>query len=289
MNRDILNWQTPDGQRSSGDLLDERVIQTVARLNTLGAAPTAALILGSGWSQAVQGLQIEARMAYADLPAFPEIGVSGHGDQLLVGQLHGRRVAVLTGRRHTYEGGRPNAMLGAILSVAGWGVTTLIQTAAAGSLDPKIRPGELVLIEDHLNLSQASPLWPCTGDRRFVDMTQAYHPELRGRALFEGALAGLSVHEGIYAWTIGPQFETPAEIRMLRALGGHAVGMSVVPETIAARYAGLRVLACALITNMAAGMGDASLSHALTLERSQLAQDTAERGLKVLIEAAQAA
>jgi purine-nucleoside phosphorylase len=289
MNHDTAHWQTPEGQRSAGDLLDVRVAQTVAQLRTLGVAPTSALILGSGWTDAVQGLQVEARMAYADLPAFPEISVTGHGDRLVIGQLHGRRVAVLTGRRHTYEGGRPNAMLGAILSLAAWGVSTLIQTAAAGSLDLKIRPGELVLIEDHLNLSQASPLWSCTGDRRFVDMSHAYHPELRGRALFESALAGLSVHEGIYAWAIGPQFETPAEVRMLRALGGHAVGMSVVPETIAARYAGMRVLACALITNMAAGMGDTTLNHELTLERSQLAQDTAERALKVLVEVAQPA
>lgn len=289
MDRDLAPWQTPDGQRSTGDLLDERVAQTVDRLKTLGAAPSSAIILGSGWRDAMQSLQVEARMAYADLPAFPEISVTGHGDHLLIGQLHGRRVAVLTGRQHTYEGGRPNAMLGAILSLAAWGVSTLIQTAAAGSLDPKIRPGELVLVEDHLNLSQASPLWSCTGDRRFVDMTHAYHPELRGRALFDATLSGLSVHEGIYAWTIGPQFETPAEIRMLRALGGHAVGMSVVPETIAARYAGLRVLACALITNMAAGMGDTTLNHGLTLERSQLAGDTTERALKVMVEVAQPA
>jgi purine-nucleoside phosphorylase len=192
-------------------------------------------------------------------------------------------VALLAGRQHTYEGGRADGMNGAIRTLAAWGVQTLVLTNAAGSLDPAMPPGSLMLITDHLNLPQRSPLWDERDDRRFVDMTDAYEPALRARALAVSARQGLGLHQGVYAWAVGPQFETPAEIRMLRLLGAQAVGMSTVPETIVARHAGLRVLGLSMVTNMAAGLSAETLSHAQTLRQAQAASERACAALAALV------
>jgi purine-nucleoside phosphorylase len=193
-------------------------------------------------------------------------------------------VALLAGRQHTYEGGRADGMNGAIRTLAAWGVQTLVLTNAAGSLDPAMLPGSLMLITDHLNLPQRSPLWDERDDRRFVDMTDAYDPALRARALAVSARQGLGLHQGVYAWAVGPQFETPAEIRMLRLLGAQAVGMSTVPETIVARHAGLRVLGLSMVTNMAAGLSAETLSHAQTLRQAQAASERACAALAALVQ-----
>jgi purine-nucleoside phosphorylase len=162
-------------------------------------------------------------------------------------------------------------------------VQALVLTNAAGSLDPAMPPGSLMLITDHLNLPQRSPLWDERDDRRFVDMTDAYDPALRARALAVSARQGLGLHQGVYAWAVGPQFETPAEIRMLRLLGAQAVGMSTVPETIVARHAGLRVLGLSMVTNMAAGLSAETLSHAQTLRQAQAASERACAALAALV------
>src|SRR6185295_8483219 len=154
---------------------------------------------------------------------------------------------------------------------AACGIRALVQTNAAGSLSDTLRPGALMLIEDHLNLVQASPLVGEHGARRFVDLRGAYDADLRAQAHAAAAASGATLHEGVYAWVAGPQFETPAEIRMLQRIGALAVGMSTVPETILARHAGLRVLAVSLITNMGCGLDDEPLSHAHTLAMAQSA------------------
>jgi purine-nucleoside phosphorylase len=152
-----------------------------------------------------------------------------------------------------------------------------------------MRPGSLMLLADHLNLAQRSPLvGTVTGDSRFVDMGQAYCPALREQARAAAAAAGQTLHEGVYAWLLGPQFETPAEIRMLRLLGAQAVGMSTVPETILARHAGLRVLALSLMTNMAAGMEAEVLSHAHTMATAQAAAERAVALLRSVLPALRA-
>lgn len=156
-------------------------------------------------------------------------------------------------------------MKGAIAALAAAGVEVLVQTNAAGSLDETIRPGQLMLVSDHLNLVQRSPLVGETGAARFVDLRDAYDPALRAQAREAARRAGIALHEGVYAWVLGPQFETPAEIRMLQRLGAQAVGMSTVPETILARHRGLRVLAFSLLTNMGCGLQAEALSHAHTL------------------------
>jgi purine-nucleoside phosphorylase len=142
-----------------------------------------------------------------------------------------------------------------------------------------------MLISDHLNLPQRSPLWQERDDRRFVDMTDAYCPVLRAQARASAAAADVQLHEGVYAWVMGPQFETPAEIRMLRTLGAQAVGMSTAPETIAARHAGLRVLGLSMVTNMAAGLSTEALSHAQTLRQAQATSERACTALAAIVAA----
>ena len=248
-----------------------------------GHVPRLALLLGSGWAPLAAALQPRAVLDYADLPGFPALAVSGHVGQVRVGTLHGADVLLLSGRKHAYEDGDPRAMKGAIGALAAAGVTTLLQTNAAGSLDPAMPAGRLMLLSDHLNLVQASPLVGECDDRRFVDMAAAYDPPLAALARQAAQRAGVTLHEGVYAWVLGPQFETPAEIRMLQRLGAQAVGMSTVPETILARHAGLRVLALSMITNLGCGLAAESLSHAHTLAGAARAADDAARLMAALL------
>jgi purine-nucleoside phosphorylase len=261
---------------------------TVALLQQrLGPAPAVAVLLGTGWAPFAEQVRGGAVVPYADLPAFPALGVGGHSGTLMTGRIGHTPVAVLGGRKHAYETGEADGMKGLVRSLAGWGVRVLIQTNAAGSMEPAMRPGELMLISDHLNISQRSPLFGEPGDGRFIDMGNAYDRDLRARAraAADGAGHGAALHEGVYAWFMGPQFETPAEIRMLRALGAQAVGMSTVPETILARHAGLRVLALSLFTNMAAGMQTEALSHAHTLATANAASARAVAVLAAVVQA----
>jgi purine-nucleoside phosphorylase len=237
-----------------------------------GAKPRIAVLLGSGWGGLTQRLHQATRIRYAELEGFPTAGVAGHAGELWLGRLGDGEVAVLAGRRHAYEsgeGGAVDGMKAALRTLRALGCELLVQTNAAGSLDADMAPGSLMLIADHLNLVQRSPLAGEDGAGRFVDMVDAYDARLRATAREVAARHGLALHEGVYAWMFGPQFETPAEIRMLRTMGADAVGMSTVPETILARHFGLRVLALSLITNMAAGLSDEALSHALTLARAE--------------------
>lgn len=243
---------------------------TVATLqDRFEQAPDVAVILGSGWAGAAAQLTHTQRVPYAKLSAFAAPQVQGHGSELVVGYAGTRRVALLCGRTHTYEHGDCAAMAGAIRSLQAWGVHTLVLTNAAGSLRPAMPPGSLMLIGDHINAPQRSPLVGTSGNSRFVDMGTAYDPTLRAHALRVAAERQLPLVEGTYLWALGPQFETPAEIRMFAAWGADAVGMSTVPETIVARHCGLRVLGLSLITNMAAGLSTEVLSHAATLAQAQ--------------------
>lgn len=256
-------------------------------------APAMAVLLGTGWGPLAARVQDAVTLPYADLPAFPQLAVGGHAGAMTVGQIsHGGRgqrnvrnvrVAVLAGRKHGYETGEVNGMQGVVQSLAAWGVKVLVQTNAAGSLEAAMQPGALMLIDDHINLVQRSPLFGLAGDDRFVDMSAAYDPDLRAQALALAEQAGATLHRGIYAWVMGPQFETPAEIRMLQTLGANAVGMSTVPETILARHQGLRVLALSLMTNMAAGLSDENLSHAHTMHTARAAADNAVELLSAVL------
>lgn len=251
----------------------------------LGAAPPVAVLLGSGWAPFADQVQGATDVAYADLPAFPALAVGGHKGLLRCGTVGAKRVAVLAGRKHAYETGNADGMLGAIRTLAAWGVRLLLQTNAAGSMDAAMRPGELMLISDHINFVQRSPLIGEPGDGRFCDMSAAYDPVLRAQAQTAATASGYRLHEGVYVWVLGPQFESPAEIRMLRAFGAQAVGMSTVPETIIARHAGMKVLGLSMMTNMAAGMQDEVLSHAHTLATANAASERAVKTLAAVVQA----
>ena len=261
--------------------------QALARIRAAAPAarPRVALLLGSGWGGFTQRLGDAQRLSYAGLPGFPGAGVAGHAGELWLGRLGTCEVAVLGGRRHGYEDGSVAGMKSALCTLQALGVQLLVQTNAAGSLHPGLRAGSLMLVSDHLNLPQRSPLVGETGSARFVDMAGAYDAALRRVAVEVAAARGMTLHEGVYAWALGPQFETPAEIRMLRTLGADAVGMSTVPETIVARWLGWRVLAVSLITNLAAGLSDDRLSHAHTLAQAAAASDAAGAWLADLVEA----
>jgi purine-nucleoside phosphorylase len=271
----------------NNDIVTASVATLRHRLGRL--QPRVAVLLGSGWGPFAEQVQGAVEVPYADLPAFPALahgqGVGGHAGVLRAGHIGRVPVAVLAGRRHAYETGEPDGMKGAIRSLAALGVRVLVQTNAAGSMDPAMPPGSLMLISDHLNLVQRSPLFHEPGDKRFVDMSAAYCPQLRAQAAAAAAAAGTPLSEGIYAWVMGPQFETPAEIRMLRAFGARAVGMSTVPETILARHAGLRVLALSMMTNMAAGLDAQTLSHAHTLATASASSASAVATLSAVVQA----
>ena len=245
-----------------------------------GSAPVRlGLILGSGLGHlagAVDGVSIP----YADLAGFPQVAVSGHDPVLVVGNLEGVRVAVFGAREHYYENGNPAAMRLALEVLAELGAGALIVTNAAGSLRADIRPGDLMLLSDHINFSGLNPLIGEPTDARFVLMTAAHDPALRAALIASAAAVGVALPEGVYAWYSGPSFETPAEIRAIRTLGGDAVGMSTVPEVILARFLGLRVAAISTITNMAAGLSDEAISHAHTKAMAPLGAAKLEQVLR---------
>jgi purine-nucleoside phosphorylase len=254
-----------------GDALQSAIGAGAARMKAeFGEAPSIAVVLGSGWASASEALSDVKRLSYADLPGWPVPTVEGHVNELVVGTTSGgSRVAMLRGRAHTYESGDCTGMAAPIRSLKAWGVKAVVLTNASGSLRAANPPGSLVLISDHLNAPQRSPLVGLKGMDRFCDMSVAYDQEFRSTALALAQNRGLNLNEGVYCWALGPQFETPAEIRMFAAWGADAVGMSTVPDTILARHAGLRVACLALITNMAAGMGDEALTHELTLKEAK--------------------
>ena len=245
-----------------------------------GAEPVElGLILGSGLghlTDAVKGVAIP----YSDLPGFPHAGVSGHNPNLVIGQLGGVRVAVFGGRAHYYEAGNPAAMRLPLEVLRALGGTRVIATNAAGSLRADIPPGDLMLLSDHLNFSGLNPLIGEQTDARFVPMRGAYDPDMRAALAAAAKAEGIDLLTGVYAWYSGPSFETPAEIRAIKTLGGDAVGMSTVPEVILARFLGLRAAAISTITNMAEGMSDVAISHEHTKAMAPLGAAKLERILR---------
>lgn len=225
-----------------------------------------AAVLGTGLGGLADEVSGATRLPFAELPGFPASGVSGHAGRLVVGDLAGRRVALMQGRAHYYEQGDARAMGEAIKAFAGLGAKALLLTNSAGSLRADWRPGSLAIIADHLNLAGANPLIGDPTDARFVPMTEAYDPGLRAGLRRAGASIGLDLPEGVYAWFSGPNFETPAEVRMAERLGADLVGMSTVPETLLARRFGLKVAAVSMVTNLGAGIEGAAPSHGETKE-----------------------
>ncbi|EKF44136.1 purine nucleoside phosphorylase [Nitratireductor indicus C115] len=254
--------------REAADLLIEK-------LN--GLAPQLGLVLGSGLGGLVDVVEEPVRLPYSELPGFPRSGVTGHAGEIVAGYLSGLPVIMLAGRAHYYEHGNPAAMRPALETLWGAGVKQLILTNAAGSLRKDMPPGSVMMIEDHINFSGANPMIGEGSDRRFVGMTEAYDAGMRSAISKAARESGVDLHRGVYMWFSGPTFETPAEIRMARLLGGDAVGMSTVPEVIIARYLGLRVAACSVITNLGAGMSAGELSHQETKDMAPVGGEKLSR------------
>jgi purine-nucleoside phosphorylase len=247
--------------------------------------PRIAVVLGSGWGGLTDHIRDAVQIPYTELPGFPQPTVAGHSATLWLGHIGAQQVAVMSGRKHGYETGAVDGMAVPLQVLHQLGCHTLVQTNAAGSVRPDMPPQSLMLISDHLNLPQRSPLVGQSGSERFVNMVDAYDPALNHLAAQIARAQSAPLFEGVYAWFLGPQFETPAEIRMAQRMGADAVGMSTVPETILARHLGLRVLALSFITNFGAGMSSESLSHAHTLQQAQEGSAKASRLLADIIAA----
>ena len=239
-------------------------------------SPEVGLILGSGLGQFCEAVEIIASIDFNDLPGFPLAGVGGHAGKLLLGQVNGKNVIILQGRAHYYEKGKADAMAVAIGTLKTIGCKSLVITNAAGSLIPEATPGSVMLITDHINMTGISPLFGVESNQRFVDMSEAYSDELNDSMRSAANASNINLHEGVYAWMSGPQFETPAEIRAIKSLGASAVGMSTVPEVILARYQDLPLCTLSVITNYAAGMSETALSHEQTISFASQAADTVE-------------
>ncbi|KLK94394.1 purine nucleoside phosphorylase [Microvirga vignae] len=243
----------------------------------------AAFVLGTGLGTLVEEVNDAVSLAYADIPHFPRSGVSGHAGKLVAGQLEGKRVLLFQGRAHYYETGDAGAMRLPVAFMKELGIPVLVATNAAGSVRASIRPGSLVAIYDHLNLSGANPLLRDHTEGRFVSLTDAYDPALRKILQRAAKKTGIDLPEGVYAWLSGPSFETPAEIKMVQVLGGDLVGMSTVPEVILARYYGLRVAAISVVTNLAAGIEGASPSHQETKDMAAEASEKFKRLIRSFV------
>jgi purine-nucleoside phosphorylase len=231
--------------------------------------PKLGLILGSGLSVLAEEMEDAVTIPYEAIPHFPLSTIEGHAGKLIVGTFVGQPVAVMAGRFHLYEGYDPAVVTFPMRVLKAWGIETLFVTNAAGGINQAYVPGDLMLIQDHINFMFRSPLMGPNDPKlgvRFPDMSTAYDPVLRQLAHRVAQAHGISLREGVYVATLGPSFETPAEIRMFRQLGGDAVGMSTVPEVIVARHAGMRVLGISCISNMAAGILPQPLTHEEVLE-----------------------
>jgi purine-nucleoside phosphorylase len=228
-----------------------------------GGPPRLGLVLGSGLGALADELIGLQRLPYGSIPHHPTSSVQGHAGNLCLGELAGVRVACMQGRVHAYEGHALSRVVFGVRLLAELGCQAVLLSNAAGGIAERLQAGDLMLIEDHLNLMGDSPLkGPSARGPRFPDMSQAYDPELRRLCEQAAQQAGVTLGRGVYAGLLGPSYETPAEIRMLRTLGADAVGMSTVPEVIALRQMGVRVAGVSCITNLAAGRSSEPLSHA---------------------------
>lgn len=260
----------------------------VSALQEADKRPLAAgLILGSGLGAFADTLEHKVSVNYADIDGFPVSEVDGHKNRFVIGDADQKTYLVMQGRFHYYEGYPPQMLGIGVRIMADLGIHSVVLTNAAGAINTSFQAGQLMLITDHINLSGMNPLVGKNDDRygtRFPDMTDVYDQDVIDRVLAKAAASGLALQRGVYCMLSGPSFETPAEIRMLRTLGVDGVGMSTVPEAIVARHAGLRVTGMSLLTNMAAGMEAAPLSHEEVNRIADLASANATKALRLLLE-----
>ncbi len=239
-----------------------------------------AVVLGSGLSSTVGKVADDAQISYTEFKEIPAPTVPGHVGRFVLRQISGRPVIFAQGRAHLYEGHSAEQATAGIRVLAAAGVNRLILTNAAGSANEAFAPGSWMAVSDHLNLTGTTPL---LGSPAFVDMTEVYSGQWRGEFAAAAEQLKIVLHEGVYAGLLGPQYETPAEVRMLRILGTDAIGMSTVLEAIQARALGIQVAGFSCLTNWAAGLGDGNLSHSEVLETGRSAADSFRRLLEAAL------
>jgi purine-nucleoside phosphorylase len=244
--------------------------------------PKLAIVLGSGFHHVLTELRVDKAISYAKIPGFPKPAVSGHAGELYFGHLGKTPVLVLSGRAHFYEGHSMERVTFAVRTLAAFGIHDLLLTNAAGGINQKFRPGDFMVLTDHINFMGANPLRgpAIAGLSRFVDLTDTCDLGLNRLLLKAGKNCSLKLQRGVYLAVSGPSYETPAEIRAFAKLGADAVGMSTVPEAIAARQCGLNVAAISCITNLAAGISKGNLSHSEVLETAERVKSLAAKLLK---------
>jgi purine-nucleoside phosphorylase len=248
--------------------------------------PKIALVLGSGLGGFADEFASAVKIPYAQIPGFPRSTAIGHAGQLVIGKVGDVVVAAMQGRVHLYEGYSVREVVFPVRVFARMGIKAGIFTNAAGGINLNFTQGCLVVLRDHINLQSVNPLTGPNDERfgpRFPDMTEAYDREFRKFAAAESRRPGLKLHDGVYAALAGPNFETPAEIHYLRTIGADLVGMSTVPEVIAARHSGIRVMGISCVTNMAAGLSDGPLGHEEVLETGRRVKDQFVGLLRALI------
>ncbi len=245
------------------------------------------LVLGSGLNALAQAISPCTSFSYEDLPGFPSCSVEGHHGQLHIGNLNGAAVACLQGRVHYYESMYADDFKTPIRTLKQLGCNTIIITNASGSLRPEVTPGQLVLINDHINFQWHNPLAGIRNDdafgSRFISMDQVYDQQLLKQSKQHAEKLNIPIAEGVYIGVLGPSFETPAEIRAFKSWGADVIGMSTLPEVILARHCNMKVLLVAAISNMASGISQVSLSHELTLQGAQLSLENLTRLITSLI------
>ena len=244
------------------------------------------VVLGSGLGAFADALDQRSETSYADIPGWPRSTAVGHAGKLVTGRVGCTDVIVLAGRAHLYEGYSASQVVFGIRELHRRGVRSVVLTNAAGGINLEYRPGDLVLISDHINLLGVNPLTGPNDDSqgaRFPDMSDAYSREYREIAGRTAARIGISLKQGVYAAMPGPSFETPAEIQFLRIIGADMVGMSTVPETIAANYLAMKVIGISCVTNMAAGILPQTLSHSEVMETGERVRDTLIALLRALL------
>ena len=248
--------------------------------------PRIGVVLGSGLGAFAEELTERTEIPYAEIPGWPPSTAVGHAGKLIIGTLDELPVAVMAGRAHLYEGNTPAQAAYGVRVLGSIGVRTMVFTNAAGGINPALERGGLVLISDHINLQGSNPLVGPNDDSlgpRFPDMSEAYSREFREIALQVASDLGIPMPEGVYVALLGPSYETPAEIRFLRAIGADVVGMSTVAEVIAANHMGIRSVGISCVTNMAAGMLPEKISHEEVLETGAMVRDTLVRFLRTLL------
>jgi purine-nucleoside phosphorylase len=269
------------------DDLYERVQAAAAAVRAkITTVPQVGLILGSGLGAFADRLGNATTINYGDIPGFPQSHVQGHAGRLVIGEIQGVRCIAMQGRVHMYEGHPAQTVAFPARVLVALGAKVLIITNAAGGLNPSWSPGTLMLIKDHIDMLRDHALRGPNDERlgpRFPDMTHAYAPELRALVLEAAQAANIPLQQGVYVAMPGPTYETPAEVRMLQTVGADATGMSTVPEVVVARHMGARVIGISCITNQAAGITGAELSHAEVTETATRVRATFERLLETIL------